>query len=523
MAYTKYSLTPSSNNAAPPDGAPEGMLPSAVNDTMRDMMAQIRDCGDGIRGGTYTMTAPVITGGSINGTTTITTSGAISYTGTLTGGTGVVNLGSGQFYKDASGNVGIGTSSPNNKLQVLGTIKVATGNAQGILGLGDGAGSTVNCGVWRGAANAPTSDGNYLNFGGYDGLVFATGNAAIGSQTERMRIDSSGNVLIGSSTNSFSAKVYSLQSSATEANNLALYTTGGSHNTTRIALYNDSNSCSIQSIANNLSFSTNGVGSSSERMRIDSSGNLGLGTTTPSTGSLNRQLTINSGASSLGGVVMQNNATGTAFNDGFQIFLNALDGNITNNEAGSVIFATSATERMRVDAAGDVQIGTTVAGASKLRVNGGSGFGAYISSTTAGNDTIVAWNQATSGNNTFAGFYTEGTITIRGSISYNRGAGLTAYNVTSDYRAKDIIGSVLDSGEVIDSVPVYMGKMKDATQARPMFIAHETPDYAHTGEKDAVDKDGKPVYQQMDASSLVPVLWAEVQSLRKRLAILESK
>ncbi len=69
MAYTKYSLTPADNNAAPPNGAPEGMLPSAVNDTMRDMMAQIRDCGDGIRGGTYTMTAPIITGGSITGIT----------------------------------------------------------------------------------------------------------------------------------------------------------------------------------------------------------------------------------------------------------------------------------------------------------------------------------------------------------------------------------------------------------------------------------------------------------------------
>lgn len=67
MAYTKYSLTPASNNAAPPNGAPEGMLPSGVNDTMRDMMSQIRDVGDGIRGGTYTMTAPVITGGSISG------------------------------------------------------------------------------------------------------------------------------------------------------------------------------------------------------------------------------------------------------------------------------------------------------------------------------------------------------------------------------------------------------------------------------------------------------------------------
>jgi hypothetical protein len=69
MAYTKYSLTPASNNAAPPDGAPEGMLPSAVNDTMRDMMAQIRDCGDGLRDGTYTMTAVKITGGTITGIT----------------------------------------------------------------------------------------------------------------------------------------------------------------------------------------------------------------------------------------------------------------------------------------------------------------------------------------------------------------------------------------------------------------------------------------------------------------------
>jgi len=69
MAYTKYSLTPADNNSAPPNGAPEGMLPSGVNDTMRDMMAQIRDVGDGIRGGTYTMTAPVITGGSITGIT----------------------------------------------------------------------------------------------------------------------------------------------------------------------------------------------------------------------------------------------------------------------------------------------------------------------------------------------------------------------------------------------------------------------------------------------------------------------
>jgi len=91
MAYTKYSLTPADNNAAPPNGAPEGMLPSGVNDTMRDMMAQIRDCGDGIRGGTYTMTAPVITGGSISGITDLAI--ADGGTGASTAANARTNLG----------------------------------------------------------------------------------------------------------------------------------------------------------------------------------------------------------------------------------------------------------------------------------------------------------------------------------------------------------------------------------------------------------------------------------------------
>jgi hypothetical protein len=98
MAYTKYSLTPANNTATPPDGAPEGMLPSAVNDTMRDMMAQIRDCGDGIRDGTYTMTAPKITGGTITGVTytnIVVTGGSITGITDLAvadGGTGASTL-----------------------------------------------------------------------------------------------------------------------------------------------------------------------------------------------------------------------------------------------------------------------------------------------------------------------------------------------------------------------------------------------------------------------------------------------
>ena len=127
MAYTKYSLTPANNTAAPPDGAPEGMLPSAVNDTMRDMMAQIRDVGDGVRDGTYTMTAVKITGGTINGATigaTTATTGAFT---TINASTSITNAGLTSGRVTFAGASGILTDSAG--LTFDGTIfQVKTGN-----------------------------------------------------------------------------------------------------------------------------------------------------------------------------------------------------------------------------------------------------------------------------------------------------------------------------------------------------------------------------------------------------------
>lgn len=133
--------------------------------------------------------------------------------------------------------------------------------------------------------------------------------------------------------------------------------------------------------------------------------------------------------------------------------------------------------------------------------------------------TLPLWDNATTGDNKFVEFYTEGTATLRGSITYNRAGGLTAYNVTSDYRLKTIKHE-LNNVDEIDSMKVYIGRMNGASMDRPMFIAHELQQvapYSVTGEKDGND------YQMINHSSLVPLLTAEIKSLRKRVITLEQR
>jgi len=258
-----------------------------------------------------------------------------------------------------------------------------------------------------------------------------------------------------------------------------------------------------------MAFST----SATECARINSSGNMGIGTTSPA-----QRLTI---AQTNGYPVIDFNNSGTAYGDvGFQVDKMVLSA----YSSTPLTFWTNSAERARIDSSGRFMVGTTsaVTEAKLSAIASSSGQAAAFKSDASTSVTIVnLWGNEASGNQIFIRFATDSNQE-RGSISYNRGAGLVAYNVTSDYRAKDINGPVTNSGALIDSVPVYMGKMKGATQERPMFIAHETPAYAHTGEKDAVDENGNPVYQQMDASALIPVMWAEIQSLRQRVAQLES-
>jgi hypothetical protein len=115
----------------------------------------------------------------------------LAYTGTLTGGTGIVNLGSGQFYKDASGLIGIGNATPSTSAAstannlVIGTSSTSTAGITINTGTGSYAGS-INFG--RGA-----NDGN----ANYGFLKVDQVNAYMGfgvGSTEQMRIPSAGGV-----------------------------------------------------------------------------------------------------------------------------------------------------------------------------------------------------------------------------------------------------------------------------------------------------------------------------------------
>lgn len=179
-------------------------------------------------------------------------------------------------------------------------------------------------------------------------------------------------------------------------------------------------------------------------------------------------------------------------------------------------------EMFSLSSAGQAVVGQGSVGAT---FDGMLNVGGRTHVRTSAETCLFLWDTVTSGDSIFALFGTEGVFSSRGSITFNRGSGLTAYNTTSDYRAKIVLGPIEGAGDIIDALRPIMGRMKGASDARPMFVAHEVQQvaaYAVTGEKDAVDDAGKPVMQQMDASALIPLIIAELKHLRARVADLEA-
>jgi hypothetical protein len=454
---------------------------------------------------------------------------------------------------DSSGNLGIGTSSPGAKLDVFaGTTNSAVAQ---LTGNNTGRGLKVSTAQTTFADDTVVLDAQMATYGV---LQLATGG------TTRATLDSSGNLGLGVTPKTWSV------GPAIEVGNYFLKLAGsGTYGAVVLnnAYYNggwkfaEANWANMyQTVGGVHSWHTSTIAGAAandpisfvQAMTLDASGNLVVGNTS-AWARFHATKTVDNGPGSATNVTDYN---GSAFvlhnqddfsgNKAAMIFAFAgapgvcsvIDG---YKEAGSwntgLRFYTNATtggnvgqitERARITSGGTLAInvsGVTYS-SEKLAVLAATNSLAAAFKTDAGTTeyTIAVSNTATSGDNKFVVFATESTDTTRGSITYDRAGGLVAYNTTSDYRAKDIFGPVANAGAIIDALKVYTGKMKGATLDRPMLIAHETQEvtpYAVTGEKDAVDENGDPVFQQMNLSAFVPLLIAEIQSLRARVAQLE--
>ena len=411
--------------------------------------------------------------------------------------------------------LGIGTSSPGAKLGVLSADGATTSIVAGATGkLRTFGYADATRGALLDSIN--TAENTYLplTLNG-SSLLLQTG------ATTRATLDSAGNLGLGVTPSAWATlKPIQFSGGASLAGFAGIGYLGANCYFNSGWKYIDTAASGRYEVADNHKWFTAPSGTAgnaisfTQAMTLDASGNLGLGETSPSA--------IASGFTTM--LIKGSNGGGIrcGTTNQFYIYSDSTNAFLNQTSNGYMAFATNNTERARIDSSGNLLVGTTsqLTG-EKLGVDTtGASSKAITAKNNAGDGaaTVFVWNAATSGDNLFVGFGTEANGAQRGSITYNRAGGLVMYNQTSDYRAKDINGPVTNSGALIDSVPVYMGKMHGAMQERPMFIAHEVPAYAHTGKKDAVDADGNPVYQQMDASALIPVMWAEIQDLRKRLA-----
>jgi hypothetical protein len=479
MAYTKYSLTPANNNATPPDGAPEGMLPSAVNDTMRDMMAQIRDVGDGIRDGTYTMTAAKITGGTITG---------VAFTGnTFT--SPVISGGS-------INNTPIGATTAN-------TGAFTTLSATGV--------TTVQAGTVSAPAITTSGDTNTgIFFPAADTIAFTEGGA------EAMRIDSAGRLLIGLTTAYDNATL----GITTPSQIFSLIADGGTTgNRSRGGFYHPATkvfALNVDQADGVLAFTQN----TTERMRIDSSGNVGIGNTNPSAP---LDIQSNSGGT---GIRVRGRATANA--GAIRYFANdnttqraRIESNDTSFEINSIAnlpitISTNDTERMRITSAGFLCLGTTSKNNDGLL---------SISADSSLHQGITI-KDLNAGNNIYYVYFTNSSGSGAGRIEHT-GATTVSYVTSSDARLKTNIVDSASAQPIIESIKIREFDWVSGEHQRFGVVAQElidvAPEAVSVGRKED-DSWG------VDYSKLVPHLIKYVQELNAKveaqaaeIALLKSK
>jgi len=182
---------------------------------------------------------------------------------------------------------------------------------------------------------------------------------------------------------------------------------------------------------------------------------------------------------------------------------NGTDGQLTFYTADNTA-SQAAEERMRLDSSGNLLVGTTSAASGfKLQVNGGAGNARYTNINTGGS--------------TFDQFRFDGGLI--GSITTN--GVTTSYNTSSDQRLKENIVDAPSASDDIDAIQVRSFDWKaDGSHQKYGMVAQELQGVAPeavSGDADSEDMMG------VDYSKLVPMMLKEIQSLRARVAQLEGE